>query len=66
MSVKRRRPLRDSLLTFWPKREYPVMFCNIVGKEEDMRDGKKHKGSVDIHSKSNLQEAEKAVSCKLL
>ena len=42
------------------------MFCNIVGKEEDMRDGKKHKGSVDIHSKSNLQEAEKAVSCKLL
>ena len=62
-------PLRDSLLTFWPRRshDYPVMFCDIIGKEEkDMTVGKKHKKSVDTHSKSNLQEAEKAVSCKIL
>ena len=57
-------PLKDSLLTFWPRRghEYPVMFCNIVGEEEDMTDGKKYKRNVDTHSKSNHQEAKKAVS----
>ena len=38
------------------------MFCNIVGEEEDMTDGKKYKRNVDTHSKSNRQEAEKAVS----
>ena len=63
-SVQRREPLRKDMDNFWPQRnDCPIVFCNIVGKEEDYKAHKRvHSGRVDSHSKCNHQEAMKVVS----
>ena len=67
-SIDRRTPLRESLSLFWPRRsnKFPIMFCDVVGKEMDNRSSAVFKGSVDSHSKSNHEEAEKTVRMKEL
>jgi len=48
---------------FWPRGlKSPIVFCNVVGVEGEVFDGKTDKGKVDPHSKCNKQEAEKVVS----
>lgn len=64
-SVNQRPPVK-ALQGFWPKgNDWPIVFCNVVGKEEERSDvvGESHKqGKTDPHSKCNPREAEKAVS----
>ena len=61
-SVFRRQELRKSLSSFWPRgSDFPLMFCDVIGKEIDNRASAVFKGSVDSHSKSNLEEANKTV-----
>ena len=63
-SVYQRRELSENLSSFWPQGQgsaFPLMFCDIVGEEEDYRTSAVFKGSVDSHSKSNLEEANKTV-----
>ena len=48
---------------FWPKGErLPILFCNVVGREEELSGVETDKEKIDPHSKCNKQEAEKVVS----
>ena len=65
--INRRRPLADSLATFWPNgASFPIMFCDVVGKETDNRSSTEHKGGVDVRSKFNQTEAYKTVRPNML
>ena len=48
---------------FWPQGEkLPIVFCNVVGREEESSGAEIDKEKIDPHSKCNKQEAEKVVS----
>ena len=48
---------------FWPRGDrLPIVFCNVVGREEESSGVEIDKKKVDPHSKHNKQEAEKVVS----
>ena len=63
-SLKRRIVPGESMDRFWPRgKDCPIVFCNVIGEEQESKDYKKVDGArVDSHSKHNLTEAEKAVS----
>ena len=63
-SLKTRTVPGKSMDKFWPHgKDRPIVFCNIVGEEEESKDYRNVDGArVDSHSKHNLMEAEKAVS----
>ena len=49
--------------SFWPQGEkLPIVFCNVVGLEEESSGAEIDKKKIDPHSKHNKQEAEKVVS----
>lgn len=62
-SIKRRPPVGTNLGLFWPRGspQYPIMFCDVIGKEADQRTGAVFKGKADLHSKYNEAEVEKTV-----
>ena len=52
-----------SMEQFWPQGEnFPIVFCNVVGREEEALGSEIDKKKIDPHSKCNKQEAEKVVS----
>ena len=63
-TLQKRTPPGRNMEKFWLKgTSCPVVFCNVVGKEEEYKVHKKvDRGRVDPHSKCNFQEAEKVVS----
>ena len=59
-SLKKRQIPGRSMDQFWPKGErLPIVFCNVVGREEGLSGVETDN---DPHSKCNKQEAEKVVS----
>ena len=60
--VKRRGDVLK-LGRFWPQGEScPMVFCQVVGEEDDGHVGLKGRAKVDSQSKFNKREAEKIVS----
>ena len=48
---------------FWPQgKKLPIVFCNVVGQEEESSGSEINKEKIDPHSKYNKLEAEKVVS----
>ena len=61
-SVKQKTTKRH-LRSFWPQGEdLPMVFCDIVGKEEEVHTGMKGTAKVGLQSKYNPAEARKIVS----
>ena len=63
-SLKTRSVPGKSMDQFWPRgKNWPIVFCNVVGEEKETKDYKSMEGArVDSHSKHNHTEADKAVS----
>ena len=62
-SLKKRQMPGRTMDQFWPKGErLPIVFCNVVGREEGLSGVETDKEKIDVHSKCNKQEAEKVVS----
>ena len=62
-SLKKRQIPGSSMDQFWPKGErLPIVFCNVVGREEGLSGVETGKVKIDPRSKCNKQEAEKVVS----
>ena len=62
-SLKKRQIPGRSMDQFWPKGErLPIVFCNVVGREEGLSSVETGKVKIDPRSKCNKQEAEKVVS----
>ena len=51
---------------FWPRRGKPMVFCNVIGEEDEVHTGKKGKARVGLESKFNVKEAKKIVSMAVL
>ena len=51
-----------SLRRFWPQREKPFVFCDIIGTEKEVHTGQKGKARVGLESKYNEREARQIVS----
>ena len=63
-SVKRRH-VPWNLANFWPRyrgKEWPIVFCQVEGKEENGHIGSRGNSKVDSQSKFNVTEAKKIVS----
>lgn len=57
------RQLLDRLNEFWPGgRDKPLLFCNVVGEEEENHTGHRGTARVGLESKRNCEEAKKIVS----
>lgn len=67
LSVKKRNNPETKLDVFWPgpkKSDCPILFCNIIGKEEDYKAGcitAEEKMNIGIDLKFNQTEAKKVV-----
>ena len=62
-ALKKRQMPGRTMDQFWPKGErLPIVFCNVVGREEGLSSVETDKEKIDAHSKCNKQEAEKVVS----
>ena len=62
-SLEDRKTPGRSMERFWPQGEkLPIVFCNVVGREEELSYVETGKEKIDPHSKCNKQEAEKVVS----
>ena len=62
-SLEDRKTPGRSMEWFWPQGEkLPIVFCNVVGREEESSGSEIDKRKIDPRSKCNKQEAEKVVS----
>ena len=62
-SLKDRPIPGRSMNRFWPQGgRLPIVFCNVVGREEESSGSEIDKNKIDPHSKCNKKEAEKVVS----
>lgn len=60
--AKKRKIEVASLQDFWPQREKPFVFCDIIGTEKEVHTGQKGKVRVGLESKFNEKEARQIVS----
>ena len=70
-SIKKRNNYETKLDKFWPgpqKSKCPILFCNVIGKEDDKKTGSKAAGGkkIGIDSKFNETEATKVVNVYLI
>ena len=62
-SVIERKNPETKLEGFWPRgQNCPIVFINLVGKEEETKIGSEGKKKIGTDSKFNTMEAKKAVS----
>ncbi len=60
--VKNRVCSQANLYQFWPQGvEFPIVFCNVIGKEEEAMTGSIEGTAVGVGSKFNNEEATKVV-----